>query len=397
MKLLISAICLLFPLVGLAQGNNPHDHMDPEVRATIESLVVIAGEDLTGQTIDGTYDKATDGFEGGMARGAGLGTPRMDVGGVTVGFPIPILTLPGALFGGIKGATERKLQDLRDGMTDDLAKADSQPLSNSGLALDVYRSLQRLPNLDSKLFAPSTPIPEGTDAILFVSVHEVTIDVDKNDAILTAWGKLSLRRVDDKKLLYEKLIQYQDQASLTAWTDNDNALWNDFANYARHYLGRELSADTFQRVDLNHELLPVKTQDVSVNRKNPWEASSKSKTPTLAWNFTLGDNDAYGAWVADISEATTYYDIEIYDANRLIYSRSQLPDPSHTVSRQLRSCGNLRWTVRPSYHVDGSIKNGQWMRMAPHADTPLEAGIFGRDAAKSPAYTQDFATLNVKC
>ncbi|MEM7431489.1 MAG: hypothetical protein AAF351_06070 [Pseudomonadota bacterium] len=397
MRVAATLFLLITASLGHAQGAATYDHMAPEVRASIKTLIVIGGEDLTDQTIDGTYDKPTDGFEGGMAKGYGLGNPTMDIGGVTVGFPIPFLQLPAALFGGLTGATARKIQELRDEMTEDLAKADSQPLSNTGVALDVYRSLQRLPDLDSKLFAPSTPIPDNTDAILFVSINEIAIDVQKSDAILTVWGKLSLRRVSDKKLLYEKRVQYQDQASLSDWTANDNALWDDFANYARHYLGRELSADTFQRVDLNRELVPIKTNDVRISRKDSWTGSSKTRVPTLAWAHSLGDNGAYGPWIETVNEANTYYDVEIYDANRLIYSRSQISDPVHTVARELRSCGQLRWTVRPSYHVDGSIKNGQWMRKPLAADTPLEAGIYGRDAAKSPAYTQDFAVLNVKC
>jgi hypothetical protein len=58
-----------------------------------------------------------------------------------------------------------------------------------------------------------------------------------------------------------------------------------------------------------------------------------------------------------------------------------------------------RWSVRPSYHVDGGVKFGEWMRF--NSDNGIAndtgKGSVGRKASEAPAYTQDFALLEIKC
>ncbi|MEQ8205803.1 MAG: hypothetical protein RIA65_06485, partial [Woeseia sp.] len=339
-------------------------HMPEALRASIKKVVLVAGESPADESIGGTYDKATLGMAGGMSKGSQLGRISKEIGGVPINIPIPILTIPGAIFGGLSGAVKREIQEFRDDLTEELANAENQPLTDDGLALDVFWRLRQLPDLESKLFAPAVEIPEDTDAVLYVSFHEVGIDVQGKEAIISTAAEVTLRRFSNGEKLYETQIRYQDRDTLRNWTANNNALWQNYANYARYYLGREAAAEVFNRVELSHELQPVATDSAVPHRKNKREFVSKTATPTLAWEMSLTGGDPYGSWVDEINEDNTYYDIAIFDAQRLVYEEEQLPDPQHAVGYGLEPCKTYRWSVRPSYRIDGQVRFGEWMRFA---------------------------------
>ena len=376
-----------------------HTHMPEALRSSVSKIVVLPGASPANQEIIGTYDEATPGLYGGMNEGSRIGNIPLEAGGVAVNIPIPILTIPGAIWGGLSGASKRRLQDFRDQLTDELAKAENQQLTNEALALDVYSGLRKLPKLDPKLFARTTPISDDTDAILYVSFDDLAIDVQEDDAIITTAAKATLRRLSDGSDVFEKEIQYQDRDTLENWTNNENALWRDYANFARHYFGREVSAEVFDRVELRHELRPKKSDTVSMVKKNEWQGVSKSTTPTLAWELKLLGGDSYGAWVDGIDESKIYYDVEIYDTHRLIYAEKQVQDPHHTLEFEIEACKTYRWSIRPTYHVDNDIKFGEWMRVDPESDTETNSvkGIAGKKASEAPAYIQDFASLKIEC
>lgn len=180
-------------------------HMLEALRASIKKVVVIAGASPRGQSVTGSYEKATDGLVGGIDFGSRIGTISKEIGGVPISFPIPILTIPGAIYGGLSGAAKREIQQFRDQLTEELARAESRSLSGDGLATDVYFGLLSLPNLETKVIAPTTPMPENTDAILYVGLDSVTIDVQGKDAIVTTSARATLRRLSDGRDLYEKV------------------------------------------------------------------------------------------------------------------------------------------------------------------------------------------------
>jgi hypothetical protein len=378
-------------------ATDPTTHMSEALRSSVKKVVVIAGPSPTKEEITGSYEKTTPGLYGGMAAGSAVGTPPAQIGGINVSFPIPILTIPGMIVGGISGKTMSEMQEFRDALAEDLARADNQLLTNDGLALDVYRGLQSLPGLDSGLFASTTPIPNDADAIMYVSVNEVTIEIEGKEAILTASAGVTLRRPNDEADVYERTVRYQDRDSLSNWTENDNALWRDYANFARHYLGREIAAEVFDRVELRHELRPTKSDTVTLAKKNEWRATSRSTTPTLAWDLTLLGGNTYGSWANELDESDIFYDVEIYDTHRLIYVARQIQDPRHTLNHQIDPCKTYRWSVRPSYHANSEIKFGEWMRFHSEPDADTGTGIVGRNASEAPAYIQDFAWLKIEC
>jgi len=393
------------PSSSVQEPNTPdaHTHMAEEIRSSVKKIVVVPGLSPPEGEIKGTYDEDTPGLLGGMQSGSRIRNIPVEVGGVAVNIPIPILTIPGAIFGGLSGAAKRRIQDFRDQLTDELAKAERQQLTNEGLALDVYSGVRKLPNFETKLFAPTTPIPDDTDAILYVGFKSLEIDVQEDDAIITTTAIETLRRLSDLTDLYEKEVKYQDRDTLENWTMNETALWHDYANFARHYFGRELSAEAFSRVELRHELRPKKSDTVSLLKKNEWRAVSKSTSPTLAWELTLLGDDSYGSWADEIDESDIYYDVEIYDVHRPVYEKKQIQAAFHTLEYEIDACKTYRWSVRPTYHVDGTIKYGEWMKIIPDTDTESETelefenGIAGRRASVAPAFIQDFASLKIEC
>ena len=369
--------------------------MSEALRASITKVVLMPGESPVNEEVDGTFRKSTYGVTGGMVAGSEASTIKKEVGPVNLRIPIPILQLPGMIAGGIAGATQSEIQEFRDALTKDLVEASSQQLVNEKIASDVYFEIREAPNLEPELFARETPVPIDTDAILYVGIRDLVIDVDGNEAIITTTVTATMHRHSDETDVYETTIQYQDRDTLSNWTKNDNAVWRDYANFARHYLGRELAARVFDSAGVAHTLIPVKSSSVSVSKRKPWHGSSKSLGPTLAWESSLPGSDADPAWAAGIDETNIYYDLEIYDLHRPVYSVKQVPDPQHTVTAKLEACKSYRWSVRPSYHVGGDIKYGPWMRS--DSNPAGGNGNVGQKASEAPAFLYDFASLQIKC
>lgn len=360
-------------------------NMSEELRATVQSVVVLSTRDPAMKNVTGDYDEDTPGLIGGINEGMDAGRVDMEVGNVPISVPIPILTVPGAIIGGVSGAAARRAQELRDSLTEKLIEAESSPLTNDALAMDVFWNIQQVTGVESKVLAPTAKIPETTDAILYVNLENVTIDVVEDDAVLRIAANATLRRKSDGARLYESEVSYQDRDSLRDWTANDSALWTQFANYGRHYLGREIAAEIFDRTDQHFSLRPKKTKSVSPDRKNDWAMTTKSSTPELAWEHRLPDD-------GDVE--SVYFDLEIYDMERPVYSADRIQKADHTVAIELE-CKTYRWSVRPSYTIKGKTRRGHWMRSNGGRDTGQ--GSVGVDASTAPAYIYDFATLKVKC
>lgn len=371
-------------------------HMSNKLRESVSKVVVLPTATPAEQGISGTYDKETKGLVGGALEGSQMGRGvGMDVGGIPVNVPFPILTLPGAIFGGLSEMSKEEIQEFRDTLTEELADAASQPLSNDALASNVFWNIRDLPQVDARVFALTTPIPEDTEAVLYVAMKDMTIDVQKDEAIITTTASAALRRVSDGQYIYQRDVWYQDRDTLSNWTKNDSAAWKDYANFARHYIGEEISAEVFDRVEIPHELLPEKSSTVSLVKKNPWQGVTKTTTPTLAWNFDLtGDSKEY-PWASAITADSVSFDVEIYDMHRPVYAQENVRGEEHALAMPLPDCGQFRWTVRPVYHVDGDVYYGDWMRQPTPGATGN--GNVGRAASEAPAYLQDFALLEVKC
>ncbi len=400
----------------------PAAHMPESLRADVKKVIVISGDRVANESVEGTYAQGAPGLAGGMARGSDMATISKEIGGVPINLPIPGLQLPASIIGGIAGVRMKQIQAFRDALTEEIVNSDSPPLRSDGLSIDAFWGIRRLPQIDSELFSPNLEIPEDADAIVYADFADLSIEVDGGDAVITTTATASVFSQSARRDVYRTEISYQDRDKLINWTADDNAVWKTYANFARHYLGRALAADLFGRIDLEHELVPVESVDAEFARKSSQVLETDSLAPTLAWQLNLGDgNSAYGAFGAAIDPSAVTYDLEIFDNRQLVYDAAGIAGSSYRLSYELEPCQTYRWSVRPVYTVDGSTRFGEWMRLAydPEADPKAKKnkkdkknseatstaapvvdkykGLKGRQASAAPAYIQDFASLAIAC
>lgn len=385
--------------IAVAEEGDEEDtepvHMSEDLRSGLHKIVVLPTPSPGNGAVTGSYSKDTLGLIGGANKGREFGRISTDVGGIPIYYPIPILTIPGMILGGLTGGAKRRIQDFRDALTEDLAASASVPLTNDALASDVFWSIRNVPSLDPKVLALDKPVPAGTDAILYVSLSEVGINIDEDLAVITTVAEATLQRVSDGVHLFEEHIEYQDSDTLSNWTKNDKAAWRAYANYARHFIGREISAQIFERVELNSELGPAPSDGIKPVKKNPWRGVTNLTAPNLAWKFSLAGGNSYGAWGEQIDASDVSFDVEVYDNNQLVYSANGVETQNHTLELDLEPCKTYFWSVRPNYPQDSGLKFGDWMRNSP--DGEVARGNVGRAASVAAAYIQDFAVLEVKC
>ena len=159
--------------------------------------------------------------------------------------------------GALSGGTKREIQEFRDALTEDLKDAIDQPLTNDSLANDVFWGIRNVSSVQPKILALTTPIPADTEAILYIAVIDLSINVQDDIAIIATTATARLARYSDGATLYRKEVTYADRDTLSNWTRDDTALWRTYRNYARHYIGREISAEVYERIELHYELAPL--------------------------------------------------------------------------------------------------------------------------------------------
>ena len=384
---------------AIAQDDNEEEteaaHMSETSRSGLHKIVVLPTSSPGSGAVTGSYNRDTLGMIDGANAGREFGRIGTEVGGITVNYPVPLLTIPGMIFGGLSGGSKRSIQDFRDALTEDLAASASVPLTNDALASDVFWSIRNMRTLEPKVLALDKTVPADTDAVLYVSLSEVGINIDEDVAIITTVAEATLQRISDGVRLYEERIQYQDSDTLSNWTKNDKAAWHAYANYARHFIGREIAAQIFERVELNHELDPAPSDGIKLVKKNPWRGVTKLTAPNLAWDFTLSGGNSYGPWGEEIDISKVSFDVEVYDYNQLVYSAKGIKAQNHTLELELEPCKTYFWSVRPNYPQGSGVKFGDWMRSS--SNGKIARGNVGRAASVAAAYIQDFAALEVKC
>ena len=382
---------LMFAGPALANTAQPVTHMSNELRDSISRIVILPISGESGEAITGTYGKETRGLSGGMAKGSEIGQVPVEVGHVPVNIPIPILREIGMIFGGITGGMERRTQNLRDRMTEDLASEVEQPLSNIALATDVFWGLNDIQGVDPKLFAVTTPIPPDTDAILYIDLDEVTLNIQKDEAIISTVATARLQSKADSKTLFRTTASYSDRDQLKNWIGNDYVLWREYRQFARHYLARELIEELYIRIAVNGTMQPLYGDGIKPEKKNPWHGETRSASPMLRWSVDELEAEA----TVQQDDASVLWEVEIYDARQPVYRAQGVRDTQFQVDVALEPCKTYYWSVRPAYVRDGRTSYGAWMRKA--SETAKGNGNVGRAISEAHAYIQDFASFDVDC
>ena len=388
----LTAIVTMLVLASstLADTAQPVTHMSNELRDSISRIVIlpIAGE--SGEAITGTYGQETRGLSGGMAKGAEIGQVPVEVGHVPINIPIPVLRELGMIVGGLTGAMERRTQDLRDRMTEDLASEVEQPLSNIALATDVFWGLNDIKGVDPKLFAVTTPMPPDTDAILYINLDEVTLNIQKDEAIISTVATARLQNKADGMTLFRTTASYSDRDQLKNWSADNYVLWREYRQFARHYLARELIDELYARIAVGHSMEPVYDDAIKPDKKNPWHGETRLVSPTLRWAVELTDKTK-----TQYDEAAVSWDVEIYDTRQPVYRAQRVRGTQFKLDIPLEPCKTYYWSVRPAYTSDGRTSYGAWMRKG--TETARGNGNVGRAISLAHAYVQDFASFDVDC
>lgn len=387
MRFLAAISALALTMAPVVAADAPKPQMSDEFRSTVRNVVIFAGASPTARDLTGSYEKRTSGFVDGANEGGQIGKGvSKDFGGVVLSLPLPVLTIPGMIFGGAKGATEREIQDFRDALTEKLADAENPDLNHDALAADVFWRIRSVPGLGTRLLNQSPTVPAGTDSVLYVSLYGVEISVDRSEAVITTKANATLRRLSDGHALYDKAFEYQDRDTLSNWTQGNNALWHNYVNFARHSISREIAAELFERALWKYELNPAKSRDLKTVKKDPWHAITKSTTPMLAWELMQPPATWASGASKPVEEQDIRFDIEIYDQQQLVYSAARIRASQHRIDVELAACRTYRWSVRPSHQNGGSY--GEWMQRAPDEE---------ERASDAPAYSRGYAILSVKC
>jgi hypothetical protein len=358
---------------------DPHTHMNEDVRKTIDTVVVVPHTDQARIPISWTL----------------YGISQSGSGPVVTEFLIPYIILPVFLYGATKQAILNQIQEMRDELADQLTRSAGRPVSNTVLAQDLYSRLHRVPGLDANIIEETASLPEGTDAVLLVRLTEIVVEVMENEAEIVTSASAMLRRASDGRVLYSREYSYLDRDTLRNWIDDDAALWQDYMNFARHYVARQVTADFFEKIELRHDLYPAATNSVTQQNGDHWSGQARTSTPELAWEYVRLGDDTYPPSSVAFGEGDTFYDLEIYDRHRLVYVARYIPDPIHTVEQPLPGCRELRWTVRPSFYAGNVVRFGEWMRH--YTNVYLNEGYVGTEASETPAFTRGFAVLTIPC
>jgi hypothetical protein len=258
------------------------------------------------------------------------------------------------------------------------------------LATDVFWGLKDINGIDPKLVSVTAGIPPDTDAILYINLDEVTLNIQKDEAIISTVATARLQNKADGTTLFRTTASYSDRDQLKNWTGNDYVLWREYRQFARHYLARELIDELYARITVGHSMEPVYGDTIKPDKKDPWHGETRSVSPTLRWAVELTD----GVEI-QYDKAAVLWEVEIYDTRQPIYRAQRVPNTQFQLDIPLEPCKTYYWSVRPTYTSDGRTNYGAWMRKG--TETAQGNGNVGRAISEAHAYIQDFASFEVDC
>jgi hypothetical protein len=364
------------------------DHMPESIRTGVNSVVILADTTKPILQIGGDYGQYVptvgEGAAGGVAAGAKVSgamlaeDPRAII---ILPFILPVAMIAGGIGGAAAAKIEQELAEFREGLTDDLVDVGDRPVPGERLVAQMHAYLNSTNSIDS--------VSVNSDATLTVSVTDISVDTENEDATITTFTTGVLTRNFDQAVLYSETYKYSERDKLRNWTANDNAEWVAYAERARDFIVTEMAADMFETVRLRNVLRPVKSESFT----GGWSGRAKSHHPNLSWELFLLGDDPYAF---EIDEDKIRFDLRIFDGSRLVYEARRIDGTSHMPDEPLPKCKDLRWSVRPVYQVEGQVRAGDWMQYRSGFDK-----VWNNDALKTnpvtPAFWQYFAELETRC
>ncbi len=376
-------------------------HMPEEVRSSIRTVALQPSEIPPNLVVRGdVYTAPGDEFGAGEGAAAGvIFTGRM-ISEADNPFPaiilapivLPIAVVVGAAMGAATSAVMEEIREARKDLTDALLEEDNRPLPSDTLVEELQAHLEAVKDVESTLIPAEAPPPFEVDAILEIKVWGLTITIEGGDAIMATEATAAIRRSGDTSLLYQRQYSVDQTESLNDWIADDNALWNDYVDRARRYFARRISEDFFEKIELRHVLRPVHSESFSgAPRRDYSSADVNTLTPTLTWELILFGGGDYGEWVEKIDETQAVYDLEIYDGDRLVYYAGDIQAVHHLVQEELERCTSYRWSVRPSYLIEGKTRVSDWM-----INNPIQ-NVWDPRSLNPPEASERFPLIKTPC
>ena len=381
-------------------SRNIDSHVSEELRASIKTVAVRPNGRRPTLYVEGDYEKTvlTPGDGAKVGAGAGLkftGEMLSEDARSIILVPIilPVAMIVGSIGGAAAAKIQQEIQEFRDELTAELTDESNPPLGGDILAEALRSRLENSHDIETILIAAGTPAPTGIDAIVDIRVIDLTITVEDSDAIMTTTAVAELRLAASNRVVYHRSFDFSDKNSLSKWVKDENALWSDYIDRARHHFTRSISDDFFEEILLRHVLRPTRSDDSRpISGKKLWSNTVKTPTPTFTWELILLGDDAYGEWADDIDADSATYELEVYRDGSLVYAADNISTTHHEAQRELEGCRTYSWSVRPRYQIDGKTRTGEWMRYTTHP------GAFSRSKqAETPEFWSGFPTLKIRC
>ncbi len=224
---------------------------------------------------------------------------------------LPLAMIAGSVVGAAGGKIEQEVRKYRDGLTEEMLNESNPVLPSATLAAELERFIHSSRGIEV------ASLPDA-DAILTVTLTEIGVETEGNDAEMSATADLLLQ-AGDGETLYEHSVTYRERDTLRNWTKNDNAQWEQFTATARAYLAREGATQLFETIVTRHVLRPTGNNTYKIKKAGlAWSGQALTDTPTLSWDFVLLGGDDFDG--TDIADNPPRYDLEIYDGNRIVYA-----------------------------------------------------------------------------
>lgn len=320
------------------------------VRADLTPLTLTVAGDY-GQETTTVAEGAKTGAKAGAAAGAaGAGEAVAEDPRFLVLYPIllPLTAIAGSITGSIAGAAaakiEQQVQEYRDGLTEDLQAATEAASINDQFASVVNRNLQRNPAIQSRLARMDGDLSADADAVIDLNVSDVIISTLGKNATLRTIVTISITAADGTVLARHR-DEYAESDRLSNWANEHDARWSDYQEGAWQYFARRVGRLFDKPITLRHVLRPVENNNKAV----------------LDWELILLGQAEEHAWANAITESNATFDLEIYDGNRLAFSVDGLSESHYAITSELEPCRTYRWTVRPMYHFEGTLRAGEWI------------------------------------
>ncbi len=362
--------------------------MSEALRARARSILLVADTTSPLLQLTGEYGQTVptvgEGAGAGAAAGARVTGEMLGQDPRTllfVPFVLPVAMVAGSIAGAAAAKVEQALAEFREDMAGDLA-ADSE---GDWIVADLLADLETHIEKDPHRRVAS----DKADVVVEIQVPGITIETRDAVASVATRGRATVRDVADRSVLYSVALEYVERDTLKDWTADDNAAWAGYADRARRYLGRELTAALFETVLLRHVLRPKETAAY----RGRWNGRVATDKPQLAWELFLLGGDGYEG-LGEVGPAT--WELRLYDDARLVYEVQGLTDPRHTVTETLDECATLSWSVRPVYQIAGERRVGEWMSYRSNFDRIWHNETL-EEHPQTPVPWAYFATMRTPC